>query len=210
MSAPKQLTFLAGLRAFIAFSLAIVFCLSTHAAEMRLLVRDNYRSLIIEGPIESGDYEHFLKVVKDNQGKLADVYLLSPGGDFAEAMKIGRAMRALELGSLVPGRNSAGQPVCDGDLQRTVGDVPRDPANCTAASAAFFIHVGAVERSGLYLVVHRPSFAPEQFAKLTESQAQAAFDALQRDARTYMTEMGVPQQVQEEVMDTPPDKGSGG
>ncbi len=201
MPVPKQLTLLAGLRAFIAFILAIVFCLGTHAAEMRLLVRDNYRSLIIEGPIESGDYEHFLKVVKDNQGKLADVYLLSPGGDFVEAMRIGRALRALELGSMVPGRNSAGQPVCSDD------DVPRNPANCTAASAAFFIHVGAVERYGLYLVVHRPYFAPEQLAKLTESQAQAAFDALQRDARAYMTEMGVPPQVQEEVMGTPSDKG---
>jgi hypothetical protein len=174
---------------------------------MRLRVRDNYRSLIIEGPIEGGDYEHFIKVVKDNQGKLDDVYLLSPGGDFVEAMKIGRAMRALELGSMVPGRNSAGQPVCSDSISASLGIVPRNPANCTAASAAFFIHVGAVRRSGLYLVVHRPYFAPEQFAKLTESQAQAAFDALQRDARAYMTEMGVPPQVQEEVMGTPPDKG---
>jgi hypothetical protein len=205
MPVPKQATFLAGLRAFIAFSLAIVFCPGSHAAEMRLLVRDDYRSLVIEGPIESGDYAHFLKVVKDSQGKLTDVYLLSPGGDFVEAMKIGRALRALEMGSVVPGRNPAGQPVC-GD-EYSISAVPRDPANCTAASAAFFIHVGAVERSGLYLVVHRPSFAPEQFAKLTESQAQAAFDALQRDAHTYMTEMGVPPQVQEEVMGTPPDKG---
>jgi hypothetical protein len=201
MPVPKQLTFLAVLRAFIAFSLAIVFCLGAHCAEMRLLVRNDYRSLIIEGEIESGDYEHFLKVVKDNQGKLADVYLLSPGGDFVEAMKIGRALRALEMGSVVPGRNSAGQPFCYDD------SIPRDPANCTAASAAFSIHVGALERTGLYLVVHRPYFAPEQFAKFTESQAQAAFDALQRDARAYMTEMGVPPQVQEEVMGTPPDKG---
>lgn len=204
MSVPKQLTFLAGLRAFIAFSLAFVFCLSAHAAEMRLLVRDDYRSLIIEGPIESGDYEQFLKVVKDNQGKLVDVYLLSPGGDFVEAMKIGRALRALELGSAVPRRNSAGQPACYDD---SIWAVPRNPANCTAASAAFFIHVGAVERSGLYLVVHRPYIAPKQLATLTKSQAQMAFAALDRDARAYMTEMGVPPQVQEEVMGTPPDKG---
>ena len=89
MPVPKQLTFLAVLRAFIAFSLGIVACPGSHAAEMRLLVRNDYRSLIIEGKIESGDYEHFLKVVKDNQSKLADVYLLSPGGDFVE--EIGRA-----------------------------------------------------------------------------------------------------------------------
>ena len=207
MSVPMQLTITAGLRAFMAFSLAMFFCLGTHAAEMRLLVRDDYRSLIIEGPIESGDYEHFLKVVKENQGKLTDVYLLSPGGDFVEAMKIGRAMRALALGSVVPGRNSDGQPVCSGLMYDSIGDVPRNPANCTAASAAFFIHVGAVERSGMYLLVHRPSFVPEQYAKLTESQAKAAFDALQHDARAYMTEMGVPPQVQDDVMGTPPDKG---
>ena len=189
----------------IALPLTIVFSLSSQAAEMRLLVRTDYRSLVIEGPIESGDYEHFLKIVRDNQGKLADVYLFSPGGDFAEAMKIGRALRALEMGSVVPGRNSQGQPDCSGPF--SLGRAPHNPANCTAASAAFFIHVGAIERSGLYLVVHRPYIAPEQFAKLTESQAQAAFDALQHDARAYMTEMGVPAQVQELVMSTPPDKG---
>ena len=152
MSVPKQLIFLACLRVFIAFSLAIVFCTGSHAAEMRLLVRTgDYRSLVIEGEIESGDYEHFLKAVKDNQGKLADVYLLSPGGDFVEAMKIGRALRALEMRSGVPGRNSAGQPDCSDSISASMGYVPRNPANCTAASAAFFIHVGAVERACLYL-----------------------------------------------------------
>jgi hypothetical protein len=198
MSAPKQLTLLVGLRAFIAFSSAIVFCPGGHAAEMRLLLRGNdYRSLILEGEIESGDYEHFLRAVKDNQGELADVYLLSRSGDFVEAIKIGRALRAQEMRSVVPGRNSAAQSFCYDD------SIPRNPANCTAASAAFFIHVGAVERAGLYLVVHRPYFAPEQFAKFPESQVQAAFDALQRDARAYMTEMGVPPQVQEQASLSP-------
>ena len=70
-------------------------------------------------------------------------YLLSPGGDFVEAMKIGRT--ALGMGSVVPGRNSSGQLFCYD------GSIPRTPANCTAASAAFFIHVGAVERACLYL-----------------------------------------------------------
>lgn len=179
-------------------------CASPHAvaADFRINISSGYRDLVIEGAIEGGDYERFTKIAKENQGQLAGIYILSPGGDFLEAMKIGRAVRALELSSMVPMRSPTGRPVCDDDAAHR----PRDPANCSAASAGFFVHIGAVHRGGTFLAVHRPYFAREQFANLSEPQAQAAFERLQREAKSYMTEMGVPPHVQEDVLGTPSDK----
>lgn len=162
------------------------------------------RDVVIEGRIEAGDLDRFLSVVKDGQGQVRTVVLFSAGGDFEEAMKIGRALRKLEMTSIVPARNDRGEPLCG---YTEVIPKPKDPHNCTAASAAFFIHIGSVMRSGLYLVVHRPYFASRDFGQLSESDAKRAFDALQEKSRLYMDEMGVPKRVQEDVLGTASDKG---
>lgn len=172
------------------------------AADLRVNISSGYRHMVVEGVIEKGDYERFIRIAKENQGELSGISIFSPGGDFVEAMKIGRAMRALEMSSQAPMRSRSNRPVCDDDAMRR----PVDPANCTTASAGFFIHIGAVHRGGTYLAVHRPYFARDQFAKLSESQASAAFEVLQKEARSYMTDMGVPPQVQEDILATPSDK----
>lgn len=160
----------------------------------------SYRAIIIEGSIEPGDFETFVRIVEENQGKVSGVYIFSPGGDFYEAMKIGRAMRALELSSQVPMRGAAGRPVCEDDGFRPK---PKDSNNCTCASAGFFIHIGAIHRGGTYLAVHRPYFAKGKFGNLSQSDAEKAFDALQENARAYMQEIGVPKHIQEDVLGTP-------
>jgi hypothetical protein len=182
----------------------VCISLQVNAAELQLKGSESWRVLAIEGPIETGDYERFLTVVKENQGLLSGVYLFSAGGDFVEAMKIGRALRALELSSQVPMRDRRGRPMC-ADASWGM-PTPRNPENCTAASAAFFIHIGAVHRGGNFLAVHRPYFEPGRFGNLTEGQAQAAYANLQKEARTYMTEMGVPPSVQDEIFATPSDR----
>lgn len=172
------------------------------AAEIRPLISGSgsYRAIVIEGNIEPGDFETFVQIAKENQGKISGVYIFSPGGDFYEAMKIGRAMRALELSSRVPMRGPTGRPVCgDGGF----GPKPKNPNNCTCSSAGFFIHIGAIHRGGTYLDVHRPYFAKGKFGELSQADAQKAFDALQKSARTYMQEMGVPKHIQEDVLGTP-------
>lgn len=174
------------------------------AADIRAIIHEtgNHRSIVIEGPIIQGDYERFLQVVRENQARVGTVYLFTPGGDFDEAMKIGRAMRALELDSMVPMRDEHGRPF----VNSAFGPQPVDPKNATCASAGFFIHIGALHRGGTYLAVHRPFFAKDAFARLSEQEAKAAFDALQARAKAYMTEMDVPTQVQEQVLATPSDK----
>ena len=170
------------------------------SAEFRQVISGTDRQLVIEGYIEEGDFQKFLDVIKENQGQISTVWSFSPGGDFQEAIKIGRAMRALELASMVPTRNKFGNPQCDSEVAR-----PLDSAYCIAASAAFMIHIGGVSRGGSYIIVHRPYFERKNFGQLSEAQAQVKFAALQAEARSYMSEMGVPAQIQEQVLATPSD-----
>ena len=177
------------------------------AASIRSIIYStgSHRVLVIEGTIEKGDADKFIKIVKDNQGKISTVYIFSPGGNFYEAMKIGRAMRALELGSVVPMCSPSGVPI----VPYLYGDTwpkPNDPKNLTCASAGFFIHIGGVSRSGTYLSVHRPYFQNGEFGELSEIETKKAFEKLQNSASAYMLEMGVPQHIQEEVLGTPSDQ----
>jgi hypothetical protein len=175
------------------------------AADIRLFVAGSgsYRAIVIEGKIEPGDFDTFVRILRENQGEISTVYVFSPGGDYYEAMRIGRAMRSLELASQVPMRNPSGRPVCD---DTELGLRPSDPRNCTCASAGFFIHIGAIHRGGTYLAVHRPYFEKGKFGALSQADAQKAFNALQESARTYMEEMGVPKHVQEDVLGTPSER----
>lgn len=184
---------------------AVLHTTEASAADIRPFISGSgsYRAIVIEGNVEPGDFETFVRIAKENQGKVSGVYIFSPGGDFYEAMKIGRAMRALELSSQVPMRGSAGRPVCEDD---GFGPKPKDPNNCTCASAGFFIHIGAIHRGGTYLAVHRPYFAKGKFGDLSQKDAQKAFDALQESARTYMQEMGVPKHIQEDALGTPSER----
>jgi len=170
------------------------------SAEFRQVTSGTDRQLVIEGDIESGDFQKFLHAIKENQGQISTVWIFSPGGDFQEAMKIGRAMRALELASMVPTRNKLGKPQCDSVVAH-----PSDPAYCIAASAGFMMHIGGVRRGGSYIMVHRPYFERKNFRQLSEAQAQVKFAALQSEAASYMAEMGVPAHIQEQVLATPSD-----
>lgn len=173
------------------------------AADIRLFISttDAFRAVIIEGDIEPGDFERLIGILRANQGKVREVAIFSPGGDFHEAMKIGRAMRALQLSSRVPERSLLGQPLCAED-----GIKPGNPQNCTCASAGFFIHIGGVQRDGTYLAVHRPAFRKGTFGKLSLDDARKAFAALQDEAKSYMREMGVPEHIQEDILGTPSER----
>jgi len=187
---------------FIATVIATATLHASQAAEMRLNVMGSASFLDIEGVIEPGDYERFLRIAKDSQGKLVGVSLYSPGGDFLEAIKIGKALRALEISSQVPMRTRDGRAVCEKSAVSTL----RNSENCTAASAAFFIHIGAIHRGGTYLAVHRPHFDPSKFRNLSQTEAQVAYGQLLSTAKDYMNEMAIPSHVQEEVLNTPSDK----
>ena len=186
---------------FLTIALSLL-TLTSFSADIRPYISNDgsFRAVVIEGLIESDDFEKFIEIVRENQGALSQVYIFSSGGDFYEAMKIGKAMRALELASQVPMRGKSGKPV-----PSNFNPTPDDPKNNTCASAGFFIHIGAVHRGGTYLAVHRPYFDKTSFGQLSQEDAENAFNALQKDARKYMKEMGVPKHIQEDVLGTSSD-----
>jgi len=184
-----------------------VVCMPAFAGDVWLSTSrsGNYKAIVLEGEITSGDFDSFRRVVKAGKGKISDVYIFSPGGDFDEAMKIGRAIRALELSTYVPMKDDNGKPYCNED-SLGVTPSPRSSENCVCASAGFFIHIGGVSRGGTYLAVHRPYFSKGKFGELPQNQAEKVYINLQKRARSYMEEMAVPQHVQEDVLGTPSDK----
>jgi hypothetical protein len=178
------------------------------SADIRPHINDSgsYRAIIIEGEIVEGDFETFISIVKENQGKVSGVYLFTPGGNFYEAMKIGRAIRTLELSSQAPMRDNSGSPICEDSFGLGITPLPKNAQNCTLASAGFFIHIGGIHKGGNFLAVHRPYFGKGEFGRLSRSDAKKAFDLLQQSARDYMVEMGVPKHIQEDILGTPSDK----
>jgi hypothetical protein len=120
-------------------------------------------------------------------------------------MKIGRALRALELSSRAPSRDPSGRPLCS-DPSSGVFARPNDPKNCTCASAGFFFHIGGTHRSGTFLAVHRPYFENGKFGTLPLSEAKKAFEGLQESAQRYLVEIGVPQHIQDDVLGTASDQ----
>ena len=158
------------------------------------------RSIVIEGEIMKGNYERFIKEIKQHNGKISKVYIFSLGGNFSEAIKIGRAIRKLELTTVVPSESEDGQPLCD-----PLKTFPKD-YNCICAGSCFFIFVGGVNRAGGYIVVHRPYFDKNEFGRLSEEDARNKFITLQKLAREYMQEMAVPKHIQDKILGTRPER----
>jgi len=172
----------------------------THTIEL-----GRYKEIIIEGIIEKGDHKKFIHEVRQGNGQVGSVLVYSPGGDFYEAMKIGRVIRGLELASMVPMQSPQGMPSCDSDKFPFLVE-PNHKNNCICASACFFIHIGGVHRNGTFMAVHRPYFVKGRFGELPMRDAKIEFVKLQNEARIYMGEMGVPVHIQEDILGTSSDK----
>jgi hypothetical protein len=59
-------------------------------------------TVVLEGTIEAGDLDKLRRLILDQYGLANEIYLASPGGDVAEAIKIGRFVRSARLGTIVP------------------------------------------------------------------------------------------------------------
>ena len=167
------------------------------------------KSIVIEGKIVNGDYNKFIKQVKENKGDVLSVYIFSPGGNFSEAIKIGRAIRKLDLNTTIPSQDDDGRPACQimkSDKFRNFLPVPNNEKNCICASSCFFIFIGGVSRGGSHVIVHRPYFDRSDFGKLSENEAKKEFEKLETIASEYMMEMGVPKHIQDEILGTPSEK----
>jgi hypothetical protein len=102
------------MRATITTTVLAVLAIATAGGPVRAadIRGDMKNGVVLEGKIEAGDYDKLRSVYGEtitNQFYLGnfwanEIYLASPGGDLAEAMKIGRLERALKLHTIVPPR----------------------------------------------------------------------------------------------------------
>src|ERR1700678_1788825 len=99
-----------GWRCLIAFRAATFFVAgligsaTLDAAEIRV---DPSRAVdtgaVLEGKIAAGDFAKFKDFIF-HSGNTVEIYLASPGGDLAEAIKIGLLIRLLKLSTVVPSK----------------------------------------------------------------------------------------------------------
>ncbi len=164
--------------------------------------KDNFQ-IVIEGEIRKGDFNRFIRLAKAGQGRVSGIRLYSPGGDFFESMKIGRAIRALDLSSMAP-PVVRGKPNCIDYVSKK--SLVQEDKNCTCASSCFFIHVAATHRGGHFLAVHRPYFASNEYGNLPQKKAKKLYDLLMANAEVYLSDMGVPKHLRDEVLAIPSNK----
>lgn len=128
--------------------------------------------LLMRGEIVPGDYDRLIMYAKQNGLGLAttQVNLSSPGGDVAEALRIGKFLKSIFV------------------------SVSVGPTFGQCASACFIIFASAVDRqSGPGLVgIHRPYLSPERMRSLAPGQAETLETKAMLDAEEYLHQLRVP------------------
>lgn len=159
---------------------------------------------VLEGVIQAGDFEKF-KVFVLGGGNAFQIYLASPGGDLAEAMKIGLLVRLLKLSTVVPSKPLTNQAFETAAAEHGLAN-PKADFQCS--SACFFIFVAGVHRShddrGPALIgIHRPSLTTDALKRLSGDQAIAANGQARTMVENYLKAMGVPAKYAEMMYSEP-------
>ncbi len=169
---------------------------SVRAAEISLPetggARLPLKGILIEGPIVKGDFERFEYLALS----LSDpdtVWLASPGGDLAEAMKIGQLIRKMKLAVWAPESNKK--------LWSFMIHV-NDPRNNLCAGACFLIYASGVDRYGDVLGIHQPHLAEEDLRSMSMEQTASGQFSTNEVTSTYLREMGIPDSIIEKMNST--------
>lgn len=148
----------------------------------------------ISGELKTGDStkfqdalahtgEDWMLTVGDGGTKLIQVELDSPGGNLAEAMKIGQLIR----------ENAA---------------FVRVGKDQVCASACVFILIAGVQRTiipSAKIIIHRPHFEYSEFAELSVLEARKTYERAVLQAKQYFAEMGGDDRLFRLLMQTPSD-----
>ena len=137
--------------------------------------------IMIEGEITKGDYAKFANAFIDNRDTSA-VYLYSPGGDFNEALKIGRLIHALKLTTWAPmAVETAGLPMNE----------VRVASNKVCASSCFFMFAAGAQRFGDVVGIHRPYLPRDTYRGLSMGEAGQAHVVVRQMVEQYLKDIDV-------------------
>jgi hypothetical protein len=191
---------------------ALCFSGAARAADIRRSDHPLY-GFILEGTIVARDYDKLRKLVDEdcpakyyNSGCASAIYLASPGGSVAEAMKIGRLVRTLRWETKIP------DDVPPDLRSKTVAALKLKDAeaNYMCASACFFVYVAGFERASIVdkgiLGIHRPYMSDADLKTLSANQALASATQVRTLVQTYLKEMGVPSKYADMMFSVPKDQ----
>ncbi len=145
-------------------------------------------AIMIEGEIKPGDYIKFINVFLENDHRNYKVILKSPGGDFLEALKIGRLIHALKLTTSAPEKT-----------QVKMYEI-HDSANNVCASSCFFIFVAGAQRFGEIVGIHRPYLPKDAYRKLNMDEASQTHLKVRHMVEDYLEDVDVPLSYVERIM----------
>lgn len=189
----------------------------------------------VNGPITTGDIERIktasVAALKQGNGPLT-LLLNSEGGDVAEALTIGRYVRAMMATTYVYGNalyirdSPAGKELeastashlrfhlrsVQPNAALTTDDVVRCYSSCVLifyggvqrhASSNSDFRRGIREMTRLPVIgLHRPYYAQEGYSQLNAAEARAAYGRLEQAVRYYLLEMGAPTTVADRMFGT--------
>jgi hypothetical protein len=189
------------LRLVAGFVACVLGSAALDAAEIRVdPSRGEAAEAVLEGKIGVGDFDKVVSFILDGH-RPVQVYLASPGGELADAMKIGLLVRTLKLSTVVPSKALTNQ---NRDLIAAQHDL-RDPkADYMCASACFFIFVAGIHRSydlagPAILGIHSPSLSKNSVRTLSLEQASETADRVRTVVEKYLRDMGVPSKYGEDM-----------
>lgn len=167
--------------------------------------------LVLEGKIGRGDYDrlrNFL-VIKSNFEKISNgVFLASPGGYIAEAMKIGRLIRALRLSTDAPAGPLSGIPMF-GESLIAPNNLVDPRSNYLCASACFLVYVSGIYRHLNWvgrLGIHRPTHLESNLKELSVDQELDLTWRIRTAVKQYLKEMDVPDKYVDLMYSVPPNQ----
>jgi hypothetical protein len=183
-------------------------------------VKYGERSVIIEGKIEAGDYDKLRSIYGErgqsefslSMSEVKVLSLASPGGDLAEAMKIGRLVRALKLTTAAPSRNPFLSHLDMGFGVPPEHKLQNPRANYMCASACFFIFVAGIKRTAddggdePILGIHKPYLSESDLRMLDGDQAIASANRIRTTVENYLKEMNVPAKYADMMFTVPKDE----
>ncbi len=203
-------------RAGLAFATALLFAAGAHAADVscaalasgteggspgyptgRKPTDKTCIAAYLDGPIQRGDFDKLSALVRANHPFLADLYVNSPGGDAAEAMRIGTLVRKLLVSVEAPfWRKDRGQAP-EAELVAVTGDTIFElcsgkPGECGCASSCLIVWAAGARRNGDVLGVAPPAISEQDFGG---EPAARAYPKLMRRTHDFLAEMEAPPDV---------------
>lgn len=163
--------------------------------------------LLIKGRINRGDAKIFSELISQSSPALAVISIVSEGGNLADAMEIGRAIRKNMIETHAPYRLGS---TADGIMMKTVGesgDIICRGSECSCASSCFLIWLAGISRFGDNLLIHRPYIEPIVNKTLTYQASKDTIDRQLASLRSYLREMEIPDNYFDTMMSIPSHEG---